>query len=229
MIDPRWSQIKGILAAVLELEPERRGIYLDHVCAGDDALRAEVEAYLDYEPEAAEKLPVTRWSDVQPRPEPAPGAPPERLGPYRILRELGEGGMGIVYLAVRDDGAYTQQVAVKIMRSGAGAARLTELFRRERQILASLRHPGIAALMDGGATADGRLYYVLEYIQGRPVIDYCRALHGRRAAEIVRADLRRGSACASQLGDPSGHQAGEHPGDRGGQPQAAGFRAGQGL
>ncbi len=177
MIDPRWSQIKGILAAVLELEPERRGIYLDHVCAGDDALRAEVEAYLDYEPEAAEKLPVTRWSDVQPRPEPAPGAPPERLGPYRILRELGEGGMGIVYLAVRDDGAYTQQVAVKIMRSGAGAARLTELFRRERQILASLRHPGIAALMDGGATADGRLYYVLEYIQGRPVIDYCRARH----------------------------------------------------
>lgn len=177
MIDQRWRQIKDILAAVLELEPDRRAAYLDEACAGDAALRAEVEEYLQYEPEASERLPVTRWSDFEAGVEPVPEAAPERLGPYRILRELGQGGMGIVYLAERDDGAYRQQVAVKIMRSGAGSGRLTELFRRERQILAGLRHPGIAALMDGGATGDGRLYYVLEYVQGRPLIDFCRSHH----------------------------------------------------
>ncbi|MBN9656937.1 MAG: protein kinase [Acidobacteria bacterium] len=177
MMDQRWRQIKDILAAVLELEPDRRAGYLEEACRGDEALRAEVDAYLQYEPEASERLPVTRWSDADLNPETVPEHVPERLGPYRILRALGEGGMGIVYLAERDDGAYRQQVAVKIMRSGAGSGRLAELFRRERQILAGLRHPGIAALMDGGATADGRLYYVLEYVQGRPLIDFCGSHH----------------------------------------------------
>ncbi|MGJ5814322.1 protein kinase domain-containing protein [Paludibaculum fermentans] len=177
MIDQRWRQIKDILAAVLELEPQRRTAYLDEACAEDAALRAEVDEYLQYERDASERLPVTRWAEMEPEPEPVPDAPPERFGPYRILHELGAGGMGIVYLAERDDGAYTQRVAVKIMRSGAGAARMAELFRRERQILAGLRHPGIAALMDGGATPDGRLYYVLEYVQGRPLIDFCQSRH----------------------------------------------------
>ncbi|WP_321475473.1 protein kinase [uncultured Paludibaculum sp.] len=175
MNDERWSQVKDVLGAVLELPPAQRGEYLDNVCCGDEALRAEVEDYLRYESQAGEQLPVTRWAENED--ELVADAPVVRLGPYRILRQLGEGGMGIVYLAERDDGAYSQQVAVKVVRAGAGAARLAELFRRERQILARLRHPGIAALMDGGTTPDGRLYYVMEYVEGRPVVDFCQAKH----------------------------------------------------
>lgn len=178
MNDGRWSQIKEILAAALERGAAERGAYLDDACAGDSGLRAEVDAYLAFEGEAAERLPVTRWHESSEE-----EAPPERLGPYRILRPLGAGGMGIVYLAERDDGAYRQQVAVKIMRRGAGGA---ELFRRERQILAGLRHTGIAALMDGGTTDDGRLYYVMEYVEGRPVVEFCR---GRDCGVRARIQL----------------------------------------
>lgn len=184
--EERWGEIKEILASVLEVSPEQRSKYLDRACAGDRALRAEVEAYLQYEGAALARLPVTRWREAEPE-RPQEEAAPQQLGPYRILCVLGEGGMGIVYLAERADGSYSQKVAVKVLRVGVG--RLSELFRRERQILAGLRHPGIAALMDGGTTPGGQLYYVMEYVEGRPVVEFCR-VHRCSLAERLKLFAR---------------------------------------
>jgi serine/threonine protein kinase/tetratricopeptide (TPR) repeat protein len=107
----------------------------------------------------------------------APGAAVEglRCGSYRILREIGRGGMGAVYLAERADGSYAQQVAVKLIKRGMDTDLLLQRFRAERQILASLDHPNIARLLDGGSTDDGRPYFVMEYIQGEPIDQFADA------------------------------------------------------
>ncbi|GAB5521926.1 MAG: hypothetical protein RhofKO_41770 [Rhodothermales bacterium] len=98
---------------------------------------------------------------------------PERLGAYAIREEIGRGGMGSVYLAERADGAYEQQVAIKLLRRGLDTDDMLRRFGAERQILASLNHPNIAQLLDGGALPDGRLYFVMEYIDGLPITTYC--------------------------------------------------------
>lgn len=96
-----------------------------------------------------------------------------RIGPYKVLREIGHGGMGTVYLAVRDDDVFKKRVAIKLVRRGMDTDSIIRRFRNERQILASLDHPNIARLLDGGATEDGLPYLVLEYIEGQPMDDYC--------------------------------------------------------
>jgi serine/threonine-protein kinase len=96
-----------------------------------------------------------------------------RIGPYRILRELGHGGMGTVYLAARADEQYQKRVALKVIRSGADTEEVVRHFKRERQILASLDHPNVARLLDGGTTDDGLPYFVMEYIEGEPFLGYC--------------------------------------------------------
>jgi eukaryotic-like serine/threonine-protein kinase len=96
-----------------------------------------------------------------------------RIGPYRILRELGHGGMGTVYLAVRADEQFHKRVALKVIRSGADSDEVVRHFKRERQILASLDHPNVARLLDGGTTDDGLPYFVMEYIEGEPFLGYC--------------------------------------------------------
>jgi serine/threonine protein kinase/Flp pilus assembly protein TadD len=117
----------------------------------------------------------------------------QHLGPYRILREIGHGGMGTVYLAERDDRQFKKQVALKVLRSGSSAPTLysdmiVRRFRQERQILASLEHPNIARLLDGGATHDGMPYLVLEYVEGQPLNDYCdqRQLSLRERLQVFR-------------------------------------------
>jgi tetratricopeptide (TPR) repeat protein len=101
------------------------------------------------------------------------GTARQRIGPYRIEEKLGEGGMGAVYLAVRDDDQYRKKVAVKLIRRGLDAPWLIERFRHERQILASLEHPHIARLLDGGNTEDGLPYLVMEFVEGEPITRYC--------------------------------------------------------
>src|SRR5690606_5562075 len=108
----------------------------------------------------------------------------ERLGPYRLVREIGSGGMGTVFLAERVDDAFDQRVAIKLLR-GVPTREATERMRRERQILADLNHPNIARLLDGGSTDDGQPYLVMEYVDGEPLTDYCR-----RHALPVPARLR---------------------------------------
>src|SRR5262249_31956530 len=95
------------------------------------------------------------------------------IGPYRVVREIGRGGMGSVYLAARADDAFQKLVAIKVVRVGADSPEFIERFRKERQILATLDHPNITRLLDGGATSDGMPYLVMEYIEGQPIDAYC--------------------------------------------------------
>ncbi len=109
---------------------------------------------------------------------PGPGvdaASGRRIGPYRLVREIGHGGMGAVYLAVRDDDAFQKRVAVKVLRRGMDTEAIISRFRNERQILAGLDHPHIARLIDGGSTPDGLPYFVMEYVDGAPIDEYADA------------------------------------------------------
>lgn len=168
-MDP-WLKIRDILEEALQREPSERSEFVHRACGSDSELEREVEEYLCYENAAEQDLLKLALIADDPIPD-LNQCDPERIGPYRIVRRLGEGGMGIVYLAERDS-EYKQQVALKALKAGPQSAQLLHLFRRERQILAQLRHPNIACLMDGG-TADGQVFYVMEYIEGAPVTAYC--------------------------------------------------------
>jgi serine/threonine protein kinase/tetratricopeptide (TPR) repeat protein len=100
-----------------------------------------------------------------------------RIGPYRLVQEIGHGGMGAVYLAVRDDDAFQKRVAVKVLRRGMDTDAIISRFRNERQILAGLDHPNIARLIDGGSTSDGLPYFVMEYVDGAPIDEYADRQH----------------------------------------------------
>jgi serine/threonine protein kinase/tetratricopeptide (TPR) repeat protein len=165
----RRLQIESAFEQALELPEHLQSAWLSATHGSDLELVAEVRALLEAH-RAAGILdsPVVRSG---PDPEPAD----RRVGPYRLLRELGRGGMGVVYLAERDDGQFRKRVAVKILRGSPDAEELHTRFLAERQILASLNHPNIAQLLDGGVT-DGRLpYLVMEYVDGVPITDYCDA------------------------------------------------------
>src|SRR5207237_7767599 len=108
-----------------------------------------------------------------------------RIGPYQILQEIGHGGMGTVYLAERADGQYRTQVAIKLVRPQLGAEDILSRFRHERQILAGLQHPNIARLLDGGTTETGLPYFVMEYVEGTPFLEYAGPLPVRERLEVV--------------------------------------------
>ncbi len=183
-----WKEIKRIFDAAVELGPSERHAFLDS--AGlDAAARREVERML-----AAD---LDTSLDRSPLAPPAFGAGehPEgrRIGRYRIEGEVGRGGMGAVFAAVRDDGEFEQKVAVKLIKSGLHTEMVARRFRHERQILASLEHPHIARLLDGGVTEDGLPFYVMEFIEGEPVDEYCRA---RDLSLAARLELFR-QVCAA--------------------------------
>ena len=100
-----------------------------------------------------------------------------RVGPYRLIRELGRGGMGTVYLAVRSDDAFQKRVALKVLKRGTDTDSVVRRFRHERQILASLEHPNIAGLLDGGTTSEGLPYFAMEYVEGQPLVEYAHGQH----------------------------------------------------
>ena len=179
MTAAEWQRVKAVLHPALGLRPELRGEFLDQNCAGEGELRREVEELLSFEDVEGitAGLHVTRWQAESETGTAAPLAAPERVGAYLILRRLGEGGMGVVYLAARDDGAYRHEVAVKVLKGGPQAVALARRFRRERQALAGLDHPNIARLIDGGTTEAGQPYYAMEYVAGVPVTEFARA-HG---------------------------------------------------
>ncbi|HEX7770696.1 MAG TPA: protein kinase, partial [Dokdonella sp.] len=154
-----------------------RAACLDTLCGDDAALRAEVEALLASDAEAASgavrlmenpTLAREAWQDLV-TPASAIGT---LIGPWRVLREIGRGGMGVVYLAERADGQYEQRAALKLMRASGDPAALRRRFLRERQILAKLEHPNVTRLLDGGITPAGEPYFALEYVDGEPLLGH---------------------------------------------------------
>ena len=171
----RWRQIREILDKSIALPVGERPAYLDQTCSGDAELRTEVESLLLSHERASVflKNPVIDLKSAIAETEPKPGRVGHRIGVYQIVEEIGRGGMGEVYRAVRADGQYDKQVAIKFVRGGFDTSYVLERFRHERQILASLDHPNIARLHDGGTTEDGIPYLVMELIEGIPIDQYC--------------------------------------------------------
>jgi serine/threonine-protein kinase len=172
--DPR--EVADLFDAALERPSAERAELLDRACGGRPALRAEVEALLEANDRAGGFLdspaPSLLALDMEEEDEPRDG---DRIGPYRVVREIGRGGMGAVYLAERADGAFEQQVALKLIRKSIVSQSLIRRFLRERQILARLEHPSIARLLDGGMSEDGQPYFAMELVRGTPLTTYCDA------------------------------------------------------
>ena len=167
----RWQRLNEIFHAARAVPAEQRAAYLADACAGDEALRLEIEALLRADERSDHFLETEALRHVR-IDEPAVVAAGRRFGPYRVTEEIGRGGMGAVFLAERADGQFDQRVAIKVIKRGMDTAHVLERFRAERQILASLDHPHIARLLDGGTTDDGLPYFVMEHIQGRAIDEY---------------------------------------------------------
>jgi len=173
-----WKEIKAVLLEALRLGPRERASYLDGAGLTPEA-RAEVESLLALEAEAEDfmSLPAGEFSkDFLGGHEPPRDAlVGQRVGSYEIVSELGSGGMGAVYLARRADGKFEQRVAVKMLKREFNTERLRRAFDREKEILAALAHPHIAALLDAGTTDDAVPYLVMEYVRGLPFDEYCQS------------------------------------------------------
>ena len=179
MAPPRveaWERIQELFAAAVDLPPKERAAFLDRECYGDATLRREVQSLIDSDAQAtsfiedpASAIPPGLLSE----PEPETSLAGRHFGPYEIVREIGRGGLGAVYLAIRSDGEYRKEVAVKLIRRGLDTEDILRRFRNERQILAQLDHPNIARLVDGGTTDDGLPFFVMEYVKGEPISAYC--------------------------------------------------------
>ncbi|MEM7350842.1 MAG: serine/threonine-protein kinase [Acidobacteriota bacterium] len=171
-----WQRLDEIFAAAVELPDDQRASYLDQATAGDTELRGAVERLLRADEQAQSFL-------QEPIESPWPSAPSDAaapsdevggwIGPYKLLRHLGQGGMGAVYLGSRADQQYDRLVAIKLIRHGFESAEVRHRFLTERQALARLEHPNIARMYDGGTLDDGRPYLVMEYVAGRSVDQYC--------------------------------------------------------
>ncbi|MFZ0955127.1 MAG: protein kinase, partial [Candidatus Sulfotelmatobacter sp.] len=178
----RWRRVEELYHTAMEQEEAQRCLFLENSCAGDEALRAELESLIAYAKQtrriidqpAFEVVAAAMAEDLRAhggnKADKMIGA---RIAQYRIVERLGEGGMGDVYRAVRADDAYDKHVALKLIRSGRDSSFFINRFRNERQILASLDHPNIARLYDGGTTDEGVPYFVMELIEGEPIVAYC--------------------------------------------------------
>jgi eukaryotic-like serine/threonine-protein kinase len=170
----RWQHVKSILDQALQVPSDQREQFVTNICAGDSALRYEVRELLGFSQRAVDLLPDDGLAKMMSGEGETAYDLPARAGPYRIIREIGRGGMGVVCLAKRDDGEYERFVALKLIRNGVQGAKFAKLFWRERQILAQLDHPNIARLLDGGTTETGQPYYAMEFVDGEPVDKYCQ-------------------------------------------------------
>jgi len=166
----RWSLIERLFQGAVDRPPSERAEFLKKACAGDEALRLEVESLLVNDNNATTAIDSLVAGDLRVIAQNSDAAEIGlRVGPYRLVRELDSGGMGVVYLAVRSDDQYFQIVAIKMIRRSVESPALLQRFRAERQILATLTHPNIGAILDGGETEDGRPFIVMEYVEGQPI------------------------------------------------------------
>lgn len=218
-MDPRrWQQVRDLFERALELDEPGRRELLARDAAGDAELEREVVSLLAWHGETGGPLAATlaRLEPAADRGELELG---QRLDAYRLVSVLGRGGMSTVYLAERADGEFEQQVAVKLLRPGLDSEELIRRFRAERQILAHLEHPAIARLLDGGQTAAGRPYLVLERVEGERIdafcrqlptvaarlrlfLQVCRAVHFAHQNLVVHRDLKPSNILVQANGEP---------------------------
>ncbi len=207
------ARIEALFHRALELTAGvHRDEFLEHACQGDPAALAEIRGLLDEDAKACAGWDQTAFDAVT--------RVPETLGPYRILDVISSGGMGTVYRAVRADDEYQQQVAIKLIRTGMDSQAIVRRFRQERQILASLEHPNIARLLDGGTTPTGTPYLVMEFIEGQPITAYadglrmttverlrlflqvCAAVEYAHQKLVIHRDLKPGNILVTPAGVP---------------------------
>jgi len=223
------QQIRDIFESVIRLEPEAREPYLLAACRNNETLLQEVQSLIAAE---LSKVTVAAPLDNKQTLPLADGAMPAlshyalaspqllRIGAYQILDELGTGGMGSVYLAARADDEFERRVAIKVVKSGMDTDFVIRRFRNERQILANLNHPNVARLIDGGTTEDGLPYFVMEYVKGEPLLDYCdnhklstterlkifrdvcAAIHYAHQNLIVHRDIKPSNILVTEDGEP---------------------------
>jgi serine/threonine protein kinase/tetratricopeptide (TPR) repeat protein len=183
----RWEKIKDLFGSTVELDPSQRSAFLRDACGSDEALRAEVESLL---------ASYQRTEDLDEQ-YPSPAADPlpfgekligRRLGAYQVLHQMGQGGMAAVYAAVRADDEYRKRVAIKVVLPHLASEDMVRRFRNERQTLATLDHPNIVRLLDGGTTDAGLPYLVMEYVDGVRIDEYCNS---RRLSSVDRLKLFR--------------------------------------
>jgi eukaryotic-like serine/threonine-protein kinase len=193
MHSDRWPLLRPLLDRALELDGDARRAYVASLDAADADLRAELERLLvAHEALGTKAMPnamdlavpavADRLHEDAALDEARVGS---SIGPYRLTRLLGAGGMGAVYLAERTDDDFTQTVALKVVRRSLGNHQARDRFERERQILAGLKHPGVALLFDGGQTTDGQSYYTMEYVDGVTITEYCDSAADTVAARVA--------------------------------------------
>src|SRR4029453_5319211 len=183
----RWQRLEELFHRVLELPPEARAARLAEAGGDDLDLRAEVNRLLHSHAEATSFVRDAAAGVEHVAATIMPEA--AHIGAYRIVRELGRGGMGTVYLGERADAQFEMRVAVKLIKRGMDTDAVLQRFRHERQILAGLEHPTIARLLDGGTTDEGLPYFVMEYVDGQPIDEYCRT-HQLSLEQRLRLFLR---------------------------------------
>jgi eukaryotic-like serine/threonine-protein kinase len=212
----RWASVERILRSILALDPPERPAALAQACGGDEDLQREVESLLAHEPSTGGFLEGIAGDLEVPEAE----LPGWRAGPYRITRLIASGGMGSVWLAERDDDEYRKQVAVKVIKGGVDTEDVLRRFRQERQVQATLEHPNIVRLLDGGATDHGRPYLVMEYVEGKPILAHsqerdlsipdrlrlfrkiCGAVHYAHQNLVIHRDLKPGNILVTEGGEP---------------------------
>ena len=213
----KYQRAKAIFEKVADLPPGERESRLKTLCKGDTELHDFVKSLLAADSQAASQFMEQSALEAMQVNDPYVG---KHIGAYKILRVIGRGGMGAVYLAIRDDDQYKKQVALKIIKRGMDSEEILKRFKTERQILATLVHPNIARLLDGGATEDGLPYFVMEYIQGQPIDEYsdshnlntlerlklfrkvCAAVQYAHQNLIVHRDLKPSNILVGADGEP---------------------------
>ena len=176
-----WARVDAVFSALLDLPPAAREAALVERCAGDETLAAAVRRLLDAERRSAGAFDAAFTSIRRLAEEAAErddGSPPppgmlEQIGPWQLTERLGAGGMSVVWKAERNDGQFQQTVAVKLLRRWIEDDETVQRFRAERRILAGLEHPNLARLLDGGVVGEGWPYFIMEYVDGLPITDYC--------------------------------------------------------
>ena len=201
----RYQQVSAAFDKIVRCGPDRREALLAEVCMGDPELRAEVERMLAADAEALRESFLDVPTDPVALSRPITEGPGDRVGPYKILQPLGEGGMGTVFLAEQGE-PVRRRVALKHIKPGMDSAQVIARFAAERQALAILDHPNIAKVFDAGATESGRPYFVMELVKGMPITEYCdrNKLTPRQRLELfipvcraIQHATRRGSSTAT--------------------------------